>query len=176
MFVVVFMFLIVPSFVFSQTSRQDSLWKPLTFFVGVWKGTGTGEPGNGVYERTYQRILNGKFIEVKNQSSYPPTEKFPQGEVHNDIGYMSYDKQRKKFVLRQFHVEGFVNQFTLDTVSADGNRMIFVSESIENIPAGWRAKETYQIVNDNEFIETFELAEPGRDFEMYTTVTLKRAD
>ncbi|HKZ36563.1 MAG TPA: hypothetical protein VJ184_02855 [Chryseolinea sp.] len=44
--------------------------------------------------------------------------------------------------------------------------IVFISESIENIPPGFRAKETYQILNENEFTETFELAEPGKDFEI----------
>jgi hypothetical protein len=51
---------------------------------------------------------------------------------------------------------------------------VFVSESIENIPQGFRAKETYQIINDNEFTETFELAEPGKAFELYSRATLMR--
>jgi hypothetical protein len=51
---------------------------------------------------------------------------------------------------------------------------IFVSESIENIPSGWRAKESYQVISPDEFIETFELAEPGKDFEVYTSCHLKR--
>ena len=37
-----------------------------------------------------------------------------------------------------------------------------MSEAIENIPAGWRAREIYTILNNDEFKERFELAEPGR--------------
>ena len=77
-------------------------------------------------------------------------------------------------MLRQFHVEGFVVQYKADTVSEDGKLIAFSSESIENIPAGWRAKETYRIVNENEFTETFELAEPGKDFKVYTINHFKR--
>jgi hypothetical protein len=50
-----------------------------------------------------------------------------------------------------------------------------ISVSIENIPQGFKAKETYQIINDNEVTETFELAEPGKDFELYSKAVLKRA-
>ena len=71
------------------------------------------------------------------------SEKNPKGETHQDIGFFSYDRGRKQFVLRQFHVEGFVNQFKGD-ISEDGKLIVFTSESIENIPAGFRAKETYQ--------------------------------
>jgi hypothetical protein len=53
--------------------------------------------------------------------------------------------------------------------------MEFVTEAIENIPAGWRARETYQILNDNEFTERFELAAPGKGFKLYSESTFKRA-
>ena len=51
---------------------------------------------------------------------------------------MSFDKGRKRFVYRQFHVEGFVNQYVLEAEGEEGVR-VFVSEAIENIPGGWRA-------------------------------------
>jgi hypothetical protein len=76
--------------------------------------------------------------------------------------------------LRQFHVEGFVNQYKTETVSQDGKLLVFVSEAIENILGGWRAKETYRILNDDEFIETFELAEPGKNFVVYSENHFKR--
>ncbi len=63
---------------------------------------------NWKYIRTYRFIFNRKFLEVKNQSTYPPSEKDPDGEVHEDIGYIGYDTMRRCFVLRRFHVEGFV--------------------------------------------------------------------
>lgn len=155
-------------------SRQDSIWLPMKYFVGEWKGTGGGEAGHGTDERSYKFIFNNKYIEVKNKSTYPPTDKNPTGEVHEDIGYISYDKGRKKFILRQFHIEGFVNQYVLDSISADRKTIVFLSEAIENIPAGWRAKETYRIIAENEFTETFELAQPGKEFSVYSKVTLKR--
>ena len=38
-------------------------------------------------------------------------------------------------MLRQFHIEGFVNQYKLESISADGKTIVFISEAIENIPA-----------------------------------------
>ncbi len=164
----------LPEISSAQSTKKDSIWQPLKVFVGEWKGKGGGEPGEGNYERTYKFIFNKQYIEVKNKSVYPPTDKKPQGEVHEDIGYISFDKSRHTFVLRQFHLEGFVNQYQLDSISADGKMIVFISESIENIPAGWRAKETYRILDDNQIQETFELAEPNKEFEVYSKVTLKR--
>lgn len=159
---------------FAQKADQDSIWQKLKFLSGNWEGKGGGEPGQGIYERSYNFILNNKFIEVRNKSAFPPSAENPKGEIHEDIGYISYDKLRKTFVLRQFHIEGFVNQYVLESMSPDGKIIIFISEAIENIQPGWRAKETYKINSDNEFTETFELAPPNKDFEAYSTVILKR--
>lgn len=139
---IVFLLLFTPSILAAQNTKRDSLWMLLKPFVGVWKGQGEGEPGKGNYERSYQFILNKRFIEIRNKSTYPPTDQFPSGEVHEDIGYFSYDNSRKAFILRQFHAEGFVNQYKLDSVSADQRILVFITESIENIPVGFRAKET----------------------------------
>ena len=165
---------LLPALLPAQTSKQDSLWNPFKFFSGKWKGTGAVENINGKYERSYQFIFNNKFIEVRNKSTYPPSATKPEGEVHQDLGYISYDKSRRTFVLRQFHIEGFVNQYKLDSISPDRKTIVFLSENIENIAPGFQAKESYQLLNENEFIETFELAEPGGTFEVYSKVKLIR--
>ena len=150
------------------------MWTNLNFLVGSWQGTGSGQPGNSQVERSYQFILNGKFLEERNKSTYPPQSQNPQGEIHEDLGLIGYDKARKTFVYRQFHVEGFVNQYVMDYLSPDGKTIVFTTESIENIPAGWRARETYQVLSPDEFTETFELAEPGKEFELYVRNQFKR--
>jgi hypothetical protein len=165
----------IPSLLIGQINKQDSIWKPFKYFVGKWEGAGVMDQVNkGKYERSYQFIFNNKFIEVNNKSTYPPTEKKPSGEVHEDLGIISYDKGRKTFVLRQFHIEGFVNQYKLDSISPDKKTIVFLSENIENIAPGFKAKESYQLLNDKEFIETFELAGPGGSFEVYSKVKLVR--
>jgi hypothetical protein len=100
-------------------------------------------------------------------------EKNPKGEVHEDDGFISFDRTRKKLVLRQFHVEGFVNQYVEDGDSSS-TRLVFTTESIENIPAGWRARETYVVHSPDEFEEIFELAESGKPFELYSRARLTR--
>ena len=94
--------------------------------------------------------------------------------MHEDWGFYSYDGGRKRFVLRQFHVEGFVNKFIAEPVSESSKPPVFTTESIENLPPGWRARETYNIINKNEFEEIFELAKPGEDFEACVQNRMKR--
>jgi hypothetical protein len=144
------------------------MWTPFNFFIGVWQGSGQGQPGTSRVEHRYEVILNKKFLFVQSKSVYEPQEKNPNGEIHEDWGLISYDKARETYVLRQFHVEGFVNQYCLDELAEDGQTISFVTEGIENISLGWRAKETYRILGPNEFIEVFELAPPDEKFDTYS--------
>jgi hypothetical protein len=41
---------------------------------------------------------------------------------------------------------------------SSASTVVFESEALENIPAGWKARETYAIVSPNEFVETLEFA------------------
>jgi hypothetical protein len=59
-------------------------------------------------------------------------------------------------------------------MSDDARTFVFVSTAIENIGAGWRGRETYRIINENELTERFELAEPGKDFALYSEVRFRR--
>jgi hypothetical protein len=154
-----------------MATAQEPTAKPqfdaINFFVGHWRGTAHGEPGDGSGERVYEMVLRGKFLRVSNKTVYPPQKKNPKGEVHEDLGFFSYDGQRKKLVFRQFHVEGFVNEYVEQESTQDGNTLVFETERIENIPDGWRARETYKILNQDEYIEVFELAEPQKQFATY---------
>jgi hypothetical protein len=149
-------------------------WAPFRFFVGTWEGSGEGSPGAGTGVQTFEFILRGTFLHVRNKAVFDPQDKNPKGETHEDWGVFSYDKSRKTFVFRQFHVEGFVNQYVLEKSSADGKTFVFVTEEIENIPAGFKARLTYKILDADTFEQTFDLAAPGKDFECYSKGVMKR--
>ena len=165
--------LLLPAISFAQLSKKDSLWLPFAGIIGEWKGTGDGADGKGNYERTYRMVLNKNYIEVRNKTTYAPNEKARNGYTHEDVGYISYDNMRKTYIFRQFHGEGFVNQYKLDSISPDKKTFVFISEAIENIPSGWRAKEVYTITS-NKIKESFYLAEPGKEFAEYTKAILEK--
>ena len=133
-----------------------------------------GQSGTSKIEREYQFVLNNMYLNVQSRSVYDPQPNNPKGEVHEEWGMISFDKSRKQFVFRQFHIEGFINQYVATSISGDSKEIVFTSEGIENIPVGWRARETYKIISPDEFIETFELAGPGKDFEIYSEGRLNR--
>ena len=159
--------------VLAQQPPADNL-APIAPFIGRWTGTSEGQPGKGTVERDYERALGSRFIRVRNRSTYPPQEKNPKGEVHEDEGFFGYDRARKRIVFRQFHIESFVTSYVQD-VDAKPGTVSFTTEAIENIPPGYRARETYTMTGPDELEEVFELAEPGKDFTLYTRTRLKRS-
>jgi hypothetical protein len=158
----------------AQADAKTDALRALDFFAGRWTGKGNGVPGSSDTVREYRFTLGGRFLEVSNRAVYAPQEKNPKGETHEDRGFFSYDHYRKAFVFRQFHGEGFVNQYVLVSLSEDRKRWVFESESIENIGAGWRARETYEITGPDSFTETFELAGPNGDFAVYSKTDFRR--
>ena len=161
----VFILMLLPNISPAQEKEETEIWDLFKFFVGEWMGRETGKSGIGHGERKYRHALGGKFLMVQNKSVFEPQESNPEGELHEDWGFISYDRIRKKIVYREFHVEEFVIQYILEDTEPGDKTLVFVSESIENIGPGWRARLTYEILSDNEFREVFELAAPGKEFE-----------
>lgn len=149
-------------------------FNPVRQFIGNWEGDSQGKPGVGKMEREYVFVLRDRFVRVSNKAVYPPQSKNPKGETHEDLGFIGNDRALKKLVFRQFHVEGFVVQYSLESISEDGRSFVFTSTAIENIPQGWRARESYRFLSNDEFVETFALAGPGKEFETYSETRFRR--
>lgn len=52
--------------------------------------------------------------------------------------------------------------------------LVFESEAFENFSNSWKARESYEFLSNDEFIETFELAAPGKAFQVYSRNHFKR--
>jgi hypothetical protein len=153
-------------------ARPDPL-APLARFIGSWTGTANGESGEGTVTRTYSLTMQGRYLHEENVSRYPAKDANKAAEVHEHMSMFSYDKARKVIVLRQFHIEGFVNTYRL--VSAPGEfPMVFESEAFENFSNAWKARESYEFSSNDEFVETFELAPPGKPYQVYSRNRLTR--
>jgi hypothetical protein len=149
-------------------------WLSFRRFIGEWRGTTSGQPGDGTVTRTYTYVMNGRFIHETNTSRYPPRENGRTGEVHQHWGIFSYDRARRLVVLRQFHIEGFVNTYRQTSTTDEQASLVFESETFENLSNSWKARESYEFLSDAEFIETFELAPPGKSYQVYSRNHFKR--
>jgi hypothetical protein len=168
-------FFLLPVLAISADGPKPDPWAAVRFLVGRWEGTSEGEPGRGAVVRRYEFVLDERFIHERNMSTYAPQKKNEEAEMHEHWSFISYDRARKLLVLRQFHEEGFVNQYVQAPGESSTSRLVFESESLENLDSRWRARETYDVLGPDEFTETFELAEPGKPFQVYSKNHFKRA-
>ena len=169
-----FILTILVSGIFAQEKEIPEKWKPFNFLIGKWEGRADGKWGVSSVTREYEYLMDSTFIFGKNRSLYEKQEKNPQGEIHVNWNIFSYDKARKKFVLRQFHGEDITNTYIADSSEVADGRIEFETEHIENFIPGWKAKEVYQIINEDEFIEIFYLAGPGKEYKEFVRGTFTR--
>jgi len=159
-----FSFLVFLSLFSSSLIAQNPL-SDFEFLVGNWQGVESGVAGDGIGFRTYTWQLGNNYIMHNNASHFPKAETKPKGEVHRDFGILSFNKVDSSIILREYHVEGFVNIYKQDKESSNDSIFIFITREIENNPGNWVARSTYKKISDNEFIENFEIAMDGKNFK-----------
>ncbi len=135
--------------------------------VGDWTGVGQGEPGTSAATRHTTRIQNGRFVMVEGRSVYPKQEANKTGETHTSLDVWSFDKARGLIMLRQFDSLGFVSTYAQDKAASRPGHIVLVSESLENVPVGWKAGYTYDLLAVDEYREHFELDPDGKGVKTY---------
>lgn len=166
--------LLLPVLLVAQTEQTQDIWESLRYLEGAWAGQGEGVSGISSVTQEYDFILDGKYLRMTTRSVFEPQEKNPKGEIHEDMGIFSLDRARKTLVLRGFYVEGFVNQYVLDSTAEGGSLLTFVTENIENAPPGTQAKLVFERVSENELKQSFFVAFPGQELTCYSVNTLKK--
>ena len=161
-------FIIIPGSICQSVTLED-----LKFLLGEWNGVGKGF-GNetSTIESSFKLSIGDKYIEVQNESWFIPTEEKPEGDHHLDKGYISYDKNRKLIVFRQFNIEGYVNQYILIDSLSDRSNLVFETEIIENFTPDGRARWTIKKISHDEIETIFDVAFNEQDG--YTCMGINR--
>jgi hypothetical protein len=150
----------------------DETLEPLAWLIGTWRGTAEGHPVRGTQERRYEGVLRGQFLMGTNRTTWLPSDQQQQGEVHEDISLISFDRAAGRFVMHVFYVERFVAEY-LCGPQATPDAWVFTADRVQNGPSGMRSRET--LVRRGEILESrFELAMAGKEFSLYTRETLAR--
>ena len=147
----------------------------IAWLVGDWAGVGEGRGGAAAGTRHAARVQNGHFIRIEARSVYPGQDGNESGEVHTSLDLWSYDRQRKRLVMRQFDSLGFVSTFVQDPAASTAGRLVLLSEHIENVPAGWKTRYTYTYRAPNGYHELFEL-DTGKGLEAYVSSRFLRIE
>jgi hypothetical protein len=82
----------------------DDLWAPFRPLEGSWQGEGEDLDGTSLVSHTWEFVVKGAFLALH-------TDARGEGTVHEDVGFLSRDRDRGRWMFRQFMSEGFVNTF-----------------------------------------------------------------
>jgi hypothetical protein len=148
-------------------------WAIAQRLIGHWEGPATGRPGTGYQVREYQPVLRGRFILGTDVTRWDPSSEHPDGDVHEDLAVIDFEKAAASLVMRGFYSEGFVHEYRCVEAADDGSRLVFEAD-VKGGPEGMRARETMTFVAPDVLESRFELAMPGGDFESYTFERLAR--
>jgi hypothetical protein len=141
----------------------------LRWMEGEWRGIGEGEPGTSGSERHADSYLGNQYIRATGRSVYPKQDKNPKGEIHSQLNLWSFDRARGAIVMREFDTLGFVCTYVLDKAASVPDRWVFVAESLENVPKGWKARYMITRKSGDEYHEVLELDPDGKGYKPYVT-------
>ncbi len=153
--------------------RGDGRFASLVWLVGEWRGYGRFEERVTYLHRKYSYDLGGMYLVERTVDVFPPPEPSTDFEVHQDFVVYYRDTTTGALKAKAFFVEAFV---TSETVSGGENNKPLVMEStqIENAPPGLRTRFTLTRETDARFKETFEIAKPGKEYELVEELVMER--
>ena len=149
----------------AENVEKTDPWAPFRLLEGKWEGAVDGIFGQGTARRSYELILDGKYVLMRHASVRLPQEKSPKGDHHREMAVYSFDSEREAIVMRAFIVEGYVLRYTCEV---EPKRFVCNTESVEG-GTGMQARLTIEIADGYRFDETFELASPGQELKVFFT-------
>lgn len=151
----------------TQTKGLWADWEP---FLGTWQGVGSGEPGQGKGEFTFEPSLQGAILTRHNYAEYPAS-KDKAAYRHDDLMVIYPDADNKKTRADYWDNEGHMIHYD---VELSATRLVFISNEAE---AGPRYRLTYLKSADGDELKlTFEIAPPTnrKSFKTYIEASARR--
>lgn len=159
----------------SSTPAQDTgdLWQGFQPLVGRWSGEGEGFGSVSSITHAWEFVFDGKFLRLRTTSTTRAGD--GQDEIHEDVGFLSYDRDHSAFVFRQFLSEGFVNTFDV-SVGGESDRSILFGARESESAGGTRVQMRLRFLSETEYEMVLNLATPGKEFSPCQHMRLKRVD
>jgi hypothetical protein len=154
-----------------QAQITTDPWMPFRYLVGVWEGVGEGFGAESNVRHHWQFVIENKFIRLQTRSI--ATAEDGSQELHEDVGYLSYDADDRRFVFRQFLSEGYVNTYDVTVGAGDRQSIEFAYRHAESA-GGMRARMHLVFVGNNDYEMVLDLANPGEDFVACQLMRMKK--
>jgi hypothetical protein len=114
--------------------------------------------------------MSGNYLVQRSNTIFPAQNQQAE-ESSEEIGYFTYDREKRKYVAHYYYSTGIVGTYDVEFPSEGTVRL--VSTQLLNYEAGARLRMTFARKGD-EVQYLFEVAPSGKDFVTYVTSKLAR--
>jgi len=152
-------------------STNSARLSEIDWLVGEWRGYGVFSNRTTYIHKSFSYEIGGKFLVEKTIDMFPPDTPSTEFEIHQDQVFYFLNADKLEAV--GFYGEGFVNCFNL-TVEQSAPKLIAQTYDVKNAPSGIRARITYEQEGDDHLQGIFELAMPGKQFDIVEKLTMER--
>lgn len=130
-------------------------WAPFRRLVGEWQGVANGFGGTSDVTHEWSFVMGGHFLRLRTRSVVRAEN--GDGEVHEDVAYLSRDTDHDAFVFRQFLSEGYVNTYEVRIDPDDPDAYLFAWRESESA-GGMRAQLRFRFTPDGGYDAALDLA------------------
>lgn len=138
----------------SDAAAPDD-WAPFRRFVGEWQGVANGFGGTSDVTHEWSFVMDGHFLRLRTRSVVHAEN--GDGEVHEDVAYLSRDTDHDTFVFRQFLSEGYVNTYEVRIDPDRPDAYLFAWRESESA-GGMRAQLRFDFTPDGGYDAALDLA------------------
>jgi hypothetical protein len=147
-------------------------WRPfqeLGFLMGSWSGAAESGTRVGGRVARFTPEFSGNYL-VHRGSTILTTDDGKE-ETIEEVGYIAYDREKRRYVASYFFSTGISATFDVE-VAPESARL--VSRELLNGEAGTKARMLFARKADGELSLSMDLAPPGKDFVSFLTSSLRK--
>jgi hypothetical protein len=147
-------------------------WRPfqeLAFLTGSWSGAAESGARVGGRVAHFTPQFSGNYL--VHRGSTILTADDGKEETIEEVGYFTYDREKRRYVASYFFSTGIMGTFDVEMVP-EGVRL--VSRELLNAEAGTKARMLFSRKAEGEISLSTELAPGGKDFVLWLTSSLKK--
>jgi hypothetical protein len=150
------------------------VWRPFAEFapfVGSWSGAAmAGARFGGRIARFSMELAGTVFVE-RTSTIFPAEEGKPE-EAFEEVGYVTYDREKRKYVATYFFSTGVWGTFDAEILPNGAIRM--TSGGLSNYEAGARSRRVLTRRADGTLDLSLDIAPAGREFAPFLSGALKK--
>ncbi|MFI5197527.1 MAG: hypothetical protein ACHQJD_02815 [Thermoanaerobaculia bacterium] len=153
-------------------SAAASAWRPFqefAFLTGSWSGSAESGARVGGRVAHFTPQFSGNYL--VHRGSTILTADDGKDETIEEVGYFTYDREKRRYVAWYFFSTGVTGTFDVE-IAPEGLRL--VSKELLNAEAGTKVRMLFLRKADGELSLSTELAPGGRDYMPFLMSSLKK--